>query len=270
MTLMETFSGLPDQRKGAALRFSLAQILVMAICAVLCGADNWVEVADWCKDRRQWVMERFGLRLDRGTPSHDTFGDVFGVLDASVFEALSAVDQRTGGGGRRRGGDRWEDLARLGQQRQQCAAAWSRRTRCKAACAWPRKALAARGHELTGVKSLLDILILKGCIVTMDALGCQTELAERIVARGGDYLLQVKDNQKNLAEAIREFFEQGGKAGFGKLTVGRIEDIEKDHGRIWTRRYVDQRCVLDGQVDVPSVEETGRGGHDRVGAANRR
>ncbi|MBK7237732.1 MAG: transposase family protein [Sterolibacteriaceae bacterium] len=95
----------------------------MAICAVLCGADNWVEVADWCKDRRQWLKERFGLRLDRGTPSHDTFGDVFGVLDASVFEALSAVDQRTGGGGRRRGGDRWEDLARLGQQRQQCAAA---------------------------------------------------------------------------------------------------------------------------------------------------
>ncbi|WP_273703588.1 ISAs1 family transposase, partial [Candidatus Accumulibacter vicinus] len=62
-----------------------------------------------------------------------------------------------------------------------------------------------KGHELAGMKGLLDVLILKGCIVTMDALGCQTELAEKIVARGGDYVLQVKDNQKNLAEAIREF-----------------------------------------------------------------
>ncbi|MBK6972805.1 MAG: ISAs1 family transposase [Sterolibacteriaceae bacterium] len=238
MTLMETFSGLPDQRKGAALRFSLAQILVMAICAVLCGADNWVEVADWCKDRRQWLKERFGLRLDRGTPSHDTFGDVFGVLDASVFEArfrqwinalagvvegVVAIDGKTLRGSGNKGSNALLHMVTAyAVQSGLCLA---------------QEGTCGKGHELTGVKSLLDILILKGCIVTMDALGCQTELAERIVARGGDYLLQVKDNQKNLAEAIREFFEQGGKAGFGKLTVGRIEDIEKDHGRIWTRRY---------------------------------
>lgn len=87
------------------------------------------------------------------------------------------------------------------------------------------------------MKALLDVLILKGCLVTMDALGCQTELAEKIVARGGDYVLQVKDNPKNLAEALREFFDTGGKAGFGWFTVERFEDIEKDHGRIETRRY---------------------------------
>ncbi|MBK7238292.1 MAG: transposase family protein [Sterolibacteriaceae bacterium] len=66
MTLMETFSGLPDQRKGAALRFSLAQILVMAICAVLCGADNWVEVADWWRDRRQWLQGTIWFALGQG------------------------------------------------------------------------------------------------------------------------------------------------------------------------------------------------------------
>ena len=71
----------------------------------------------------------------------------------------------------------------------------------------------------------------------MDALGCQTELAEKIVARGGDDVQQVKDNQKNRAEAIREFFDEGAQAGFGRLTVERCEDTEKDHGRIETHRY---------------------------------
>ena len=94
-----------------------------------------------------------------------------------------------------------------------------------------------KGNELAGIKALLDILVLKGCIVTMDALGCQKEVAEKIVARGGDYVLQVKDNQKNLAEALRDFFARGEEAGYGKLSVERCEHVEKDHGRFEIRRY---------------------------------
>ncbi|WP_353739914.1 transposase family protein [Accumulibacter sp.] len=86
MTLVETFSGLPDSRRGPAKRYVLMEIVVMAVCAVLCGADNWAEVADWCRDRQQWLRERFGWSLKGGTPSHDTFGDLFRVLDAKVFE----------------------------------------------------------------------------------------------------------------------------------------------------------------------------------------
>ena len=238
MTLIETFSGLPDERKGAALRYSLAQILVMAIVAILCGADDWVEVADWCKDRRQWLTERFGLRLEKGTPSHDTFGDVFRVLEANVFEArfrewinalagvvegVVAIDGKTVRGSGKKGSNALLHMvSAYAVQAGLCLA---------------QEGTCGKGHELAGIGSLLDVLTLKGCIVTMDALGCQTELAQKIVARGGDYLLQVKDNQKNLAEAIREFFEQGEEAGFGGLTLGRFEEIEKDHGRIWTRRY---------------------------------
>jgi predicted transposase YbfD/YdcC len=94
-----------------------------------------------------------------------------------------------------------------------------------------------KGNELAGTKVLLDVLALKGCIVTMDALGCQKELAEKIIKQGGDYVFQVKGNQKNLHESLQEFFEQGRHAGFGSLEVQYIEQVEKDHGRLETRRY---------------------------------
>lgn len=84
MTLEETFADLSDWRKGPAIRYSLSEITIMAICAILCGADNWVEVQHWRQDRREWLKERFGF--DKGIPSHDPFGDLFGMLDAKQFE----------------------------------------------------------------------------------------------------------------------------------------------------------------------------------------
>jgi hypothetical protein len=84
MTLTEAFSGLPDARKGPAVKYALSEILIMAICAILCGSNNWVEVADWCSDRQKWLKERFGFT--HVTPSHDTFSSVFSLLDATVFE----------------------------------------------------------------------------------------------------------------------------------------------------------------------------------------
>ena len=83
---------------------------------------------------------------------------------------------------------------------------------------------------------MLDTLALKGCIVTIDAIGCQTEIARKILDRGGDYLLAVKDNQKDLADALREFFADGEPRGFGSLPVSRFQSLEKDHGRIETRQ----------------------------------
>jgi predicted transposase YbfD/YdcC len=95
-----------------------------------------------------------------------------------------------------------------------------------------------KGNEIVGIKTLLDTLMLKDCIVTIDAIGCQTEIAEKIVSRGGDYLLAVKENQGNLYEAIDEFFDEGQTRGFGNTVVNCFETLEKDHGRIESRRYV--------------------------------
>lgn len=235
MTLVEAFKGLPDSRTGAAVRYPLSEIIVMAICAILCGANNWIQVADWCEDRQEWLKERFGFK--NVTPSHDTFGDVFRVLDATAFEmrfrswinsltdvieGIVALDGKTLCGSGKKGSN---DLLHM-------VTAYATQSRLSLA----QEGTRGKGNELAGIKALLDILVLKGCIVTTDALGCQKEVAEKIVERGGDYVLQVKDNQKNLAEAIREFFEEGERAGYGKLEVHRCEDIEKDHGRLEIRR----------------------------------
>ncbi len=238
MTLVETFSGLPDKRRGPARRYVLMETVVMAVCATLCGADNWVEVADWCRDRQEWLREQFGWALKGGTPSHDTFGDIFRVLDGSVFEerfrqwvaglvgvveGVVAFDGKTlRGSGKKGSNELLHMVTAYAVGSGLCLA---------------QEGTCGKGHELAGLKNLLEVLILKGCIATTDALGCQTEVAEKIVDRGGDYVLQVKDNQKNLAEAIREFFEEGNQAGFGRLNVQRFEEIEKDHGQIETRRY---------------------------------
>jgi predicted transposase YbfD/YdcC len=93
-----------------------------------------------------------------------------------------------------------------------------------------------KGKEIEGIKVLLETLTLKGGIVTMDALGCQTEIARKILERGGEDLLAVKENQPSLAEALRGFFDEGETRGYGRLSVSRHEMVEKDHGRIETRR----------------------------------
>jgi predicted transposase YbfD/YdcC len=104
--------------------------------------------------------------------------------------------------------------------------------------ALPYARSACKGNEIAAIKALLETLALKGCIVTIDALGCQTDIAQKIVDRGGDYLLALKDNQGHLAQALREFFEEGETNGFGALPVSRHETVEKDHGRIEIRRAV--------------------------------
>ena len=107
-----------------------------------------------------------------------------------------------------------------------------------------------KGNEIPAIKNLLDTLALQGCIVTIDAIGCQTEIAEKIVKQGGDYLLAVKDNQERLATALREFFDDGETRGFGRLPLSRFATVEKDHGRIESRQalWVTDLSCLDSPI----------------------
>ena len=234
MTLTEAFAGLGDPRTGPARRHDLAEVILMALCAVLCGADTWVDVAEWAEDNEAW-LKRY-LVLEHGTPSHDTFGRVFRLLDAKVFETcfrawisslagvvagVVAIDGKTACGSRDGRNTALHTVSAYATASGLCLG--QEHTRGK-------------GHEIPAIKALLDTLALKGCIVTIDAIGCQTEIARKILDRGGDYLLAVKDNQKDLADALREFFADGEIRGFGSLPVSRFQSLEKDHGRIETRQ----------------------------------
>ncbi len=236
MTLLSIFSRLEDPRRGPAKRYGLSEIIVMAICAVLCGADDWVEVADWCEDEEGWL--KGFLDLPHGTPSHDTFGDVFRVLDPDVFEScfrewigglvgvvkdIIALDGKTVRGSK----DGTVPPLHL-------VSAYA----TSLGLTLGQEGSAGKGNELKAIRALLDTLVLDGCIVTLDALGCQTDIADAIIEKGGDYVLAVKANQKTLSAALAESFETGDERGWGSVDVQHQTTVEKDHGRIETRRAV--------------------------------
>ena len=248
MTLTDAFSGVVDPRTGPARRHDLTEMILMALCAVLCGADTWVDVAEWAEDNEAW-LKRY-LFLEHGTPSHDTFGRVFRLLDAKVFEAcfrdwisglagvvagVVAIDGKTACGSRDGHNTALHTISAYATASGLCLG--QEHTRGK-------------GNEIPAIKALLDTLALKGCIVTLDAIGCQTEIAQKILDRGGDYLLAVKDNQKDLADALREFFAEGETWGFGSLTISHYQSLEKDHGRIETRQamWVSDLSWLDKKL----------------------
>jgi predicted transposase YbfD/YdcC len=236
MTLTEAFADLQDPRRGPAQRYDLREMVLMALCAVLCGADTWVDVAEWSEDNEVWL--RRYLILAHGTPSHDTFGRVFRVLDATCFEksfrcwiaglvgaidGVVALDGKTLCGSRDGPNTALHMISAFATGSGLCLG---------------QEGVRGKGHEIAGIKDLLDTLTLKGCIVTIDAMGCQTAIAQKILDQGGDYLLAVKDNQENLAKALREFFDEGESAGFGRLQISHHQTIGKDHGRIETRNHL--------------------------------
>jgi predicted transposase YbfD/YdcC len=248
MMLIEAFSSLKDPRTGPAQRHDLTEMIVMALCAVLCGANNWVDVAEWSEDNEAW-LKRY-LVLEHGTPSHDTFGRVFRLLDAKVFEGcfrawisglvgvvegVVAIDGKSTRGSRDGSGSALHTISAYATESGLCLA---------------QEQTNNKGHEIPAIKALLDTLALKGCIVMIDAIGCQTEIARKILERGGDYLLVVKENQKRLADALGEFFEQGERAGFGAMPIDINKSVEKDHGRIETRRalWVSDLSWLDDKM----------------------
>jgi hypothetical protein len=193
--ISEHFEKVSDPRIGNATRHKLIDIIVIAVCAVICGADGWSDVALYGRTKRKWLQEF--LELPYGIPSHDTLGRVFAKLDPEEFEKsflewVQAVQEMTEGqviaidGKQLRGShDRREGKSAL-----YMVSAWATANRLGLG----QTKVDEKSNEITAIPKLLDLLDLNGCQVTIDAIGTQIEIAERIVAKGGDYLLAVKEN----------------------------------------------------------------------------
>ncbi len=234
--LAEHFAELEDPRLDRSKEHLLIDIVTIAICAVICGADDWVEVAAFGRGKEKWLRQF--LKLPHGIPSHDTFWRVFRALDSLQFEQcflswvqslmhltegeIVAVDGKT----LRRSYDRLDHKAAI-----HMVSAWATANRLVLG----QRKVEDKSNEITAIPELLRLLELHGCIVTVDALGCQQQVAAAIRAQGADYVLAVKGNQGHLLEDLKDLFTEAEAAQWRDAPHGYVREVSGNHGRIEIR-----------------------------------
>jgi len=229
-SLIEIFRDIPDPRAGNGIRHKLDEVLSIAILAILCDCSKFTEMELFGQEREEWL--RTFLSLENGIPSHDTFGDVFAALSPEAIQKrfiswvetirekingdIVAVDGKTI--------RRSKDLAN-NKRAIHIISAWSAAN----GLVLGEIATDEKSNEITAIPDLLNMLELKGCIVTIDAMGTQTDIAKTIIDRGADYVLAVKENQPLLYQDIELYFStESAECDSAKTT-------EKSHGRYETR-----------------------------------
>ena len=246
---LEHFADLEDPRSRQSPH-SLMELLLTAICGVLCGADSWTGVALWGQAKLSWLRQF--LPFAKGVASHDTFGRVFALLDAAVFEQcfvawMRSVCKAFNGLQVAVDGKTVRRSKSSGQKAIHLVSAFAH----DLGLTLGQVKTAEKSNEITAIPELLDALLLKGCMVTIDAMGCQKTIAAKIVQQESDYALMVKNNQPGLAAAIESFFSAAERSGYQAVSHTRAEWIEKDHGRIETRRCTvtdDLNCLKDAHA----------------------
>ena len=234
--LSEHFRKVNDQRIGNATRHKLLDILVIAICAVICGADGWSDVELFGKTKRKW-LQGF-LELPHGIPSHDPFGRVFAQINPEEFQDsfmtwVQAAQELTDGqviaidGKQLRGShDRHE-----GKNALYMVSAWATANQLVLG----QTKVDEKSNEITAIPKLLRLLDVRGCLITIDAIGTQTEIAELIVEKGGDYLLAVKENQGHLYEDLEHLFAVDQCEDFCSPGYTHARKVDHSHGRMEIR-----------------------------------
>ena len=250
------FADLPDPRRETRNKLhQLHDILMIVLCAVLSGVEDWVGMEAFAEEKETWL--RGFLALPNGIPSHDTLSDVLGRIDPAAFKtAFTAwataalpglvgeqvcVDGKVVRGSR----DGANGAVHL-------VSAFAGRARWVLA----QQAVAAKSNEITAIPELLALLDLEGAVVSIDAMGCQKTIARHLVEAGADYVLALKDNHPTLGEEVQLWLDT--EVARGRLTV--TETVEKDHGRIEIRRYAlsSQIDWLNAKPEWPGLQAVGR------------
>jgi predicted transposase YbfD/YdcC len=237
-SLFEKFKLIEDPRREHLKFHSLFDILVISVCATICGAEHWTEMEEFGKDKQEWFATF--LSLENGIPSHDTFRQVYILLDnielKKIFiEWVSEVVSLSGGVLVNIDGKNLRGSSQPGQGKKalNVVSAWV----SEQSMVLGQLKCEEKSNEITAIPELLKILDLEGCVVTIDAMGCQKEIVKQIVEKGADYVIAVKENQGNLHWGVKEYLDWGEKTGFESIEFDYFETgVEKDHGRIEQRR----------------------------------
>lgn len=237
LSLEACFGNLPDPRVVGRCDHKLLDIIIIAICAVITGAESWVEVETFGQLKHGWL--KTFLELPNGIPTHDTFGRVFAALEAEAFQTSFArwvegvfaatrgqvipIDGKTV----RRSHDKT-----IGKDAIHMVSAWASET----GIVLGQRKVDDKSNEITAIPELLRLLDVAGCIVTIDAMGCQKTIAQVIRDEKADYVLRVKDNQGNLHQDLQDWFAYADHIQFANMRHTYAETVNKEHGRIEIRR----------------------------------
>lgn len=235
--MQDHFSELTDPR-CREVTYPLINVVVIAVCAVICGADDFVAIAKFGLTKRDWLA-RF-LDLKDGIPSHDRFNAILAAIKPAEFEKcllswITALHEITDG----------QVIAIDGKTLRRSFDAANSKAAIHMVSAWAtanhislgQVVVDAKSNEITAIPKLLDMLELSGAMVTIDAIGCQTEIARQIVAVEADYCLAVKGNQPTLHQGLVDFFDDHMEDDFARTPVRRYQTSEKGHGREEIRYY---------------------------------
>ncbi len=246
-SLVDHFRRVPDPRIDRRKAHELVDVLVIAVCTLLCAGESFNDMEDFGKAKQEWFKTFLSLR--NGIPSHDTFNRVFAALDPQQFldcflrwtqslrQAVSQEIVALDGKALRR-------ALSQGQSVKYVVSAWAESN----GLVLGQLKVADKSNEITAVPELLRVLELSGCIVTIDAMGCQKKIAREIIEADADYVLALKGNQETVHQEVKTFLEAalveqqaarpaGAKLSRSAASLASLQTVEKDHGRLETRRY---------------------------------
>ncbi|MDD1426547.1 ISAs1 family transposase [Dolichospermum sp. ST_sed9] len=239
ITILDHFKDLEDKRVERTKRHKLIDIVTIAICAVICGADSWVLMETYGKKKEEWLKQF--LELPNGIPSHDTFARVFARIDPqqlqnSFLSWIKSINKITEGeviaiDGKtlRHSYDKGKDKGAI-----HMVSAWATTNRlvlgqCK---------VDEKSNEITAIPELIKVLDIAGCIVTIDAMGCQKQIVKSIVDKSGEYVIALKKNQGNLYKNVEEIFKEAIAKRFEGFKYSDYHTKEDEHGREEIRHYL--------------------------------
>ncbi len=269
IVFLECFKDLPDVRQPGKVLYRLDEVLLLCLLAVLGGAETFVDIARFGETKLD-LLRRF-RPFRHGTPAHDHLGDIFATLDAEAFQRcfVAWVSRLTGGSSdviaidgktSRRSYEKKGAKAAI-----HMVSAFATRQRLVLG----QLKVSEKSNEIVAIPKLLEMLAIEGAIVTIDAIGCQRDIAKKIIHKKADYVLALKGNQGTLREDVELFATEQKASGFKDTTVSRHETVDGDHGRIETRSYTVMHDIawlrerhdwpgLNAVVMVESMREIGQ------------
>src|SRR6266852_4114512 len=255
VVFLDYFKDLPDPRRLGKVIYPLGEVLLLCLLAVLAGAEGFVDIARFGMKKIE-LLRRF-LPFKDGTPSHDQLGDIFATLDAAEFQRrfvawvakltsvsadVIAIDGKT---------VRRSFHKRGGKAAIHMVSAFAARQRLVLG----QVKVADKSNEIIAIPALLDMLAIDGAVVTIDAMGCQRDIAQKVLDKKADYVLALKGNQGSLREDVETFVAEQKAAGFTDTTISRDQTVDGDHGRIETRTttVIHDVAWLQERHDWPSL-----------------